>query len=105
MHNFFVPLRSTPERELRSSRRILEQSTTKTSHSQERAGIVKRNRVFGMTARILVDTARVAYAEVPEIEHDHKVGDEDVIAVLKDTTRQLDDKTRRGPLKKRAKLS
>lgn len=38
-----------------------------------------RYRVFGMTARILVDAARVAYGEEPEFEHNSHFGDEDMI--------------------------
>lgn len=39
-------------------------------------------RVFGMTARILVDAARVAYGEEPEFEHNSHFGDEEMIARL-----------------------
>ena len=38
-----------------------------------------RYRVFGMTARILVDCARVAYEEEPEYEHNSHFGDEEMI--------------------------
>jgi hypothetical protein len=38
-----------------------------------------RYRVFGMTARILVDAARVAYGQEPEFEHNSHFGDEDMI--------------------------
>ena len=38
-----------------------------------------RYRVFGMTARILVDCARVAYGEEPEYEHNSHFGDEDMM--------------------------
>ena len=41
-----------------------------------------RYRVFGMTARILVDCARVAYGEEPEYEHNSHFGDEDMIERL-----------------------
>lgn len=41
-----------------------------------------RYRVFGMTARILVDCARVAYGEEPEFEHNSHFGDEDMMARL-----------------------
>ncbi|KAH7025541.1 hypothetical protein B0J12DRAFT_705047 [Macrophomina phaseolina] len=43
---------------------------------------MERFRVFGMTARILVDAARVAYDEDPEFEHNSHFGDEDMIARL-----------------------
>ncbi|KAI9701659.1 MAG: hypothetical protein M1820_006430 [Bogoriella megaspora] len=39
-------------------------------------------RVFGLTARILVDAARVAYAEEPEFEANEHNGDEEIIARL-----------------------
>ncbi|KAI4684835.1 uncharacterized protein J4E88_004276 [Alternaria novae-zelandiae] len=39
-------------------------------------------RVFGMTARILVDAARVAYGEEPEFEHNSHHGDEEMIGRL-----------------------
>lgn len=41
-----------------------------------------RYRVFGMTARIMVDCARVAYGEEPEFEHNSHFGDEDMIERL-----------------------
>lgn len=41
-----------------------------------------RYRVFGMTARILVDCARVAYGEEPEYEHNSHFGDEEMIERL-----------------------
>ncbi|KAF1989733.1 hypothetical protein K402DRAFT_401828 [Aulographum hederae CBS 113979] len=43
---------------------------------------LSRFRVFGMTARILVDAARVAYAEEPEFEHNSHFGDEEMIGRL-----------------------
>lgn len=41
-----------------------------------------RYRVFGMTARILVDAATVAYGHEPEFEHNSHFGDEDMIEKL-----------------------
>ncbi|GAB7363839.1 hypothetical protein MBLNU230_g4404t1 [Neophaeotheca triangularis] len=41
-----------------------------------------RYRVFGMTARILVDAARVAYGREPEFEHNSHFGDEEMIERL-----------------------
>lgn len=43
---------------------------------------MKTFRVFGMTARILVDAARAAYDEEPEFEHNSHFGDEDMIGRL-----------------------
>ena len=41
-----------------------------------------RYRVFGMTARIMVDCARVAYGEDPDFEHNSDFGDEEMIERL-----------------------
>jgi hypothetical protein len=54
-----------------------------------------RYRVFGMTARILVDCARVAYGEEPEYEHNSHFGDEEMIDRLIKIGR-LDAKKRDG---------
>lgn len=55
-------------------------------------------RIFGMTARIIVDAARVAYAQEPEFEHNSHFGDEEMIAKI----RQLG---RLGANEQAAKLS
>ena len=52
-------------------------------------------RIFGMTARIIVDAARVAYAQEPEFEHNSHFGDEEMITRLCEL----------GRLEKAAKLS
>lgn len=49
---------------------------------EEEAASAGRYLVWGMTARILVDAARVAYAEEPEFEHNAHFGDEKVIEGL-----------------------
>jgi hypothetical protein len=64
MHNFYVP--SHDQRVAWASR----PPTTMT---------MNRFRVFGMTARILVDAARVAFGREPEFEHNSHFGDEDMI--------------------------
>ncbi|KAA8896141.1 NUDIX hydrolase domain-like protein [Sphaerosporella brunnea] len=46
-------------------------------------GQVRRHRVWGMTARILVDVARVAYGRDPEFAFDKDIGFEDAIWQLK----------------------
>ena len=60
MHQFFVPAQRT--------------SSSK--------GEVRRHRVFGLTARILVDAARIAYKEDPEFRFNERIGEEDAIAKL-----------------------
>ncbi|KAF2270685.1 hypothetical protein CC78DRAFT_557383 [Lojkania enalia] len=81
MHNFYIPKaqNSTTRVRIKSSspppsgregteKAIMEDLTT--------------FRVFGMTARILVDAARVAYGEEPEFEHNSHFGDEEMIERL-----------------------
>ncbi|KAI8940104.1 hypothetical protein NX059_003819 [Plenodomus lindquistii] len=52
-------------------------------------------RVFGMTARIMVDAARVAYGEEPEFEHNSHHGDEEMIGRLLKMGR-LSEKRKKG---------
>lgn len=44
---------------------------------------LERYRVFGMTARILVDASRYAYNQEPSFEHNSHFGDEDMIVRLR----------------------
>lgn len=44
-------------------------------------------KVFGMTARMLIDTARLAYAEDPTFEHEPHIGDEQVLRKLLESGR------------------
>lgn len=39
-------------------------------------------RVWGMTARIMVDTARIAYGHDPEFEHNTEIGDEVIVTEM-----------------------
>lgn len=92
MHNFYVPVAgqtvawaptltssspafgssSIPYRDLPAPARAAEQAKES----------MRRFRVFGMTARIMVDAARVAFDELPEFEHNSHFGDEDMIGRL-----------------------
>jgi len=70
---------------------------------------MKRFRVFGMTARIMVDAARVAYGEEPEFEHNSHFGDEDMIGRLLrvgrlGAVRKPDDQLTREDLEAAAKI-
>ena len=75
MHNFFVP--------------ITNQTVTKPQRSEAQKDAAheldkySRYRVFGMTARILVDAARYAYDQEPTFEHNSHFGDEDMIIRLR----------------------
>ncbi|KAL2270918.1 hypothetical protein VTJ83DRAFT_289 [Remersonia thermophila] len=54
-----------------------------------------RYKVWGMTARILVDAATIAYGEQPEFEHNTHFGDEEIIEMLAKMGR-LEEKKRPG---------
>jgi hypothetical protein len=63
-----------------------------------------------MTARIIVDAARVAYAQEPEFEHNSHFGDEEMIAKLRrlgrlSAVRKSSDQLTRQTMEKAAKLS
>ncbi|KAL4870899.1 hypothetical protein BDV12DRAFT_184239 [Aspergillus spectabilis] len=82
MHQFFVPI--NPHTVVKPQPHNQEQE--KAEHrlqEKEREGEVTRYRVWGMTARILVDVARIAYNEEPEFEHNSHSGDEDLIRKLR----------------------
>ncbi|KAL4765606.1 NUDIX hydrolase [Aspergillus foveolatus] len=99
MHQFFVPVnpdkvvkpRPHHARQEEAVHDLEEQeSKQKRSHQsqgqadgQGRSDLVTRYRVFGMTARILVDAARIAYRTEPEFEHNRHSGDEELIARLR----------------------
>lgn len=74
-HSFYVPVNnqtvSTPRRGSSSSN-----YAETLEVEQEHEG---RFRVWGMTGRVLVDAARIAYGEDPEIEHNETFGDADII--------------------------
>ncbi|KAF4344739.1 coenzyme A diphosphatase [Fusarium beomiforme] len=76
VHNFYVPVNN---QNISKPRRDSEQSllVDKLEKEEEPDG---RFKVWGMTARILVDAARIAYAQEPEFEHNDTFGDEDIIA-------------------------
>jgi len=59
---------------------------------------IQRFLVWGMTGRILVDAARIAYGREPEFEHNTHIGDEKLIAELEDggKGRLAEEKEKRG---------
>ena len=78
MHHFFVPI--TNQRVTKSRRKSIEQGAAVDQPEAQEISIgLERYRVFGMTARMLVDAARTAYGEEPEFEHNTHFGDEDMI--------------------------
>ncbi|KAI9758682.1 MAG: hypothetical protein M4579_002930 [Chaenotheca gracillima] len=93
MHIFYVPIAGHTVTKPKSESEDKSQSQGKMAgrtrssvdahmEEAEKAGLLTRYKVFGMTARILVDAARVAYAEEPEFEYTQTSGDEDMIRRL-----------------------
>lgn len=79
VHNFYVPVNnqrvSKPVPRRNSAQGNLAE---KLGEEQSRDG---RFKVWGMTARVLVDAARVAFGEEPEMEHNLDFGDAKIIAI------------------------
>lgn len=79
VHNFYVPVNnqrvSRPAPRRNSAQGNLAE---KLGEEQTREG---RFKVWGMTARVLVDAARVAYGEEPEMEHNMDYGDAKIIGI------------------------
>lgn len=92
MHNFYVPI--TNQR-ITKSRRLSVSSTEGTDSNlspEERAKVLEkkhlwgessmgetRYRVWGLTARLLVDAARIAFDEEPQFDYNKKLGEEHVL--------------------------
>ena len=81
MHKFFVPTSDQRITKAKTSGQGQREAAENLERAQ-RDGSLTRYMVFGMTARILVDCARVAYAQEPEFEHNSHFGDEDMILRL-----------------------
>lgn len=94
MHNFYIPKPPPSSQEMRRNAANSQPSSGPSKHG---TGLPEGDdprpepsalddlttfRVFGMTARILVDAARVAYGEEPEFEHNSHFGDEEMIGRL-----------------------
>ncbi|KAF1959087.1 hypothetical protein CC80DRAFT_490066 [Byssothecium circinans] len=92
MHNFYIPrprptnaqVRQTPAQNTSISSRSSGKPKSDDGSGPEPSPFASLNhfRVFGMTARILVDAARVAYGEEPDFEHNSHHGDEEIIGRL-----------------------
>ncbi|KAI9669735.1 MAG: hypothetical protein M1831_007431 [Alyxoria varia] len=73
MHSFYVPA---------ARRRVLAQSSAQPPANEQNGSPNQEPlvfRVFGLTARILVDCARLAYAKEPDFEHNGHFGDEELL--------------------------
>ncbi|KAK2628144.1 hypothetical protein QTJ16_002790 [Diplocarpon rosae] len=93
MHNFFVPINN--QNVTRPKVREGGQAAIAERLDEEEEGMT-RFRVWGMTGRMLVDAARIAYGEEPEFEHNIHFGDESMIESLYETNR-LGEKKPGGP--------
>ncbi|QSZ30991.1 hypothetical protein DSL72_000552 [Monilinia vaccinii-corymbosi] len=90
MHNFHVPI--TNQKVSKPKVREGGQAAIAGELDKREDQGLTRYKVWGMTAKILVDAARIAFGEEPEFEHVAHVGDEDIIAKLQ-VTGQLEEKT------------
>ncbi|TPX18460.1 uncharacterized protein E0L32_011645 [Thyridium curvatum] len=79
LHYFFVPVHNQRVTKPRVREGGLAAIAEHLEEEQEDAG---RYMVWGMTARMLVDAARLAYGREPEFEHNSHLGDERMIEGL-----------------------
>lgn len=80
MHNFYVPI--TNQKVAKPKVREGGQAAIAEQLDEEEEAGLTRYRVWGMTARILLDAARLAYDEDPEFEFNSHIGDEHSIESL-----------------------
>ncbi|KZF25903.1 hypothetical protein L228DRAFT_279169 [Xylona heveae TC161] len=107
IHNFNVPIRTQAGSRARSDE--TQQTNVADLHPSSGGSAVTRYRVWGMTARLLVDAARLAYDREPAFDHDSTFGAEDVIGKLLASGRlgdgrSQDDELAREELSKAPKL-
>lgn len=101
IHNFYVPVTNQAV----TIPKGMEDQRAAADHLLS----LERYRVFGMTARILVDAARVAYSREPDFEHNSHYGDEDIIVHLRRIGRlgalkRSEDEPSKAVLKRAANL-
>ncbi|KAH8675759.1 NUDIX hydrolase domain-like protein [Xylariales sp. PMI_506] len=85
VHNFWVPINN--QRVQRPKVRDGGQAALAEELDEDDEEPAQRFMVWGMTARMLVDTARIAYGEEPEMEHNVHYGDEGLITRLESAGR------------------
>jgi peroxisomal coenzyme A diphosphatase NUDT7 len=91
MHYFYVPVHDQAV----ARPRVREGGQAALAEEAEEEGAPTRYKVWGMTARMLVDAATLAYGEQPEFEHQAHFGDEKIIEALERMGR-LGDKKKEG---------
>ena len=95
VHNFHVPVNNQKVTRPRRKKGEGEDAAAAALADELEEHEVQRFLVWGFTGRILVDTARVAYAEEPAFEHNAHYGDEAIITRL-EVDGQLPEKKRRA---------
>ncbi|KAK0392758.1 hypothetical protein NLU13_2253 [Sarocladium strictum] len=95
VHNFYVPVNNQrvakPRRRSSASSAAGQVNLANKLDEEEEEGL-SRFKVWGMTARVLVDAARIAYDEEPEVEHNSHYGDEEIIALAEEEGSFVDEK-------------
>ncbi|KAM3437172.1 hypothetical protein NHJ13734_004759 [Beauveria thailandica] len=74
VHNFYVPVNNQ-----HVSRPV--QGSAAVEETKQDIDFEGRFKVWGMTGRVMVDAARIAYGEPPEVEHNPGLGDADIIRI------------------------
>lgn len=95
MHNFYVPINNqhVSKPEVREGK---EEASSNRLGEEEEEEETSRYKVWGMTAKILVDAACVAYGKRPEFEHNEVHGDEKLIGMAAEDGRFFDKATVNG---------
>ncbi|KKA28634.1 hypothetical protein TD95_001878 [Thielaviopsis punctulata] len=96
VHNFYVPI--TNQRVAKPPPSLLHPAHTQAGDPLEE--YPGRYKVWGMTAKILTETARVAYARRPSMEHNEQLGDEDLAMRAADMGRFFDRQRRKKSLQR-----
>lgn len=84
VHNFYVPVnnqRVSKPRHRHNSSSSADGQSNLADRLDEEEETEGRFRVWGMTGRLLVDAARIAYGEEPEMEHNLDYGDAKIINI------------------------
>ncbi|KAM0253964.1 hypothetical protein ACHAQJ_007033 [Trichoderma viride] len=81
VHNFYVPVNNQKVSRPRRGSAAQIELADKLEESQDHEG---RFRVWGMTGRVLVDAARIAYNEEPDMVHNLDFGDLNVIKLAEE---------------------
>lgn len=79
VHNFYVPVTNQRVAKPREDARKGEEGELADKLEEEEEAQTGRYKVWGMTAKILVDAAAIAYGRRPEFEHNEQAGDEALI--------------------------